>query len=1214
MRFIVGELEAFTPASGVELVHMERRNGKWVRGELYTLKLNNKLLPAERDEFNKVIADNKQFLMDEDAKREYGKTPIWDIISQQTEAAAILPIGREHSEARKAMFFGWLQGLGQKFATMGTTGKTISQMLNQIIVKHREHESYFRAMALKWNNAMLESASSLGYTDFQKFLNGPYSQALSWLESHPELIGKKAKAYDGMWEYMKMYGDIEDKTKMTESARRDFLALMDATYDAAKLERDTSKYFGNKVAAKYGKSDIKVQSPTTGEMVTLMRDPILTGPIMVSRRLNRHSEHVIKSIIGSKWSELDEMEEDEDMLQYYSRYISNDVTDLFIAPYATSPAAIEIFEAKENTPISQSVSMEAWQNAEGAGAEKFLNWTASLANRYDADHRELTAKVFGRLRAFKKDLEKAHKNSDNKDIFKISDAVQHKIMDARDLHNPTPREFYQYNMYDEVSMNIQLATIIANSVTGRGGEGLRSVHQTLMNELEEKQIRFGEVITQAGGTINFNSYSPKYRYSKEIVKRAEGIFRKLGYQDGRRAYQQHLSAAKQVDEARRSLDQMEKYFGGRDGPFQEVRLLTEVFGTQAFLILSNPASAFLNFLSIPDIFMFSKGFNRLGIKGTGKAILNVIDQVFGGIIETMGINIAKSHKYASDTSEMFYHFKEHEMPWRESLNLVGLRAAGKSTPEETGILLGKRVKEIGRYSPSGIVGGTRQSITPRTMLPVVGDPFGYVARMVNHSVGFGLASVYHDLVKEAAEYIQRNNISRSVLLTAQDLGYGRSGLDKVIDGAFFGVEAGWNNYNNKLEDAGIGSITSLAWDYLDRKSQGDDRVLSRDSTIGMALLGMNEVSLDGFLARPSVFYTNWLGRAATPLLGWATAKMNQVNNFVTNEEGKLSAAYLFKYLFLLSAVHSPIGLAASMVRDNWDDDITDKPNALPSIAPTQMIPVVGMFINRNDPNYSPLAAAERLSRTTSPYGLGYDFLVSAVAQADPTSYSRGISLDRRIMVTGMLHSLNDVVRTFVGQGGKADWSSVWRPFFYAAGGNSFFQYYHAFSNLFGSDTEERAIADMIGMRNVIRKGAKSTGLELKRTGGMGAYQPTYLSMQIKAMERAAYRGNTTDFKKAYARALDAAKKLGKSDPRRYVLQRFKDRTPRRNITARTIQDEDWSKLLSRLDTEDRNRVLKFERARQYYITKYLEEEDFTRPSRRKGFNEIRRELAKQYSY
>jgi hypothetical protein len=1216
MRFVVGELEPFSPTDGAQILHMVKKGDRWERVETFTLKLNNKLLPEERDEFNKVIADNKEFLKDPDAISMYKDTALWEAVAKQTEASAILPIGREHTEARKAIYFGWLNGLGQKFATMGSTGKTISQMLNQIMLKHKEHESYWRAAAIKWSNAMTESASSLGYTDFQKFLNGPYSQALGWLESHPELIGRKAKAYEGVWEHMKVYGDLTDKTKMDDNAKRLFFNLLDATTQAAELERNTSKHFGNKVAAKYRRSDIKVQSVTTGEMITLHRDALQTGPIMVSRRLNRHSEHIVKTLLyKAGWAAIGERDEDEDMLSYYSRHINPNVETDFIAPYATSTSAVEMFYASEGQAISQSVSNEAWHEATGSGAEKFLSWTSILADRYKVDHEKLTESIFNSFRKFRKDLIKAHSNSDTKDVFKVSDAVQHKIMDARDIHSPIPREFYQYNMYDEVSMNIQLATIIANAVTGRGGEGLRSVHQGLMNELEEKQVRFGEVIKEAGGVINENSYARRMGYSKGIIKNAEAIFRRLGYKDGQQAYKAHFSASKQVDEARKALSQMESYFGGKDGPYQDVRLLTEVLGTQAFMILSNPASAFLNFLSIPDIFMFSKGFNKMGMKGTGKAILNVIDQMFGGLVEAFGINMYKSHKYASDTGEMFFHFKQHELPWRESLNKVGLRGSGKSNLVERAVILGKNIKEAGRYAPTGVVGGTRQRLTPRTMLPLVGDPFGYVGRVVNHSIGFGLASVYHDLVKEAADYIEQNKLSRHISLNAGDLGYGRDGMAKIIDSAFFGVEAGWNNFNNKLEDSGIGTITSLAWDYIDRKSSGDDRVLNKDSVLGIGLLGMNEVSLDGFLARPSWMYTNPVGRVASPLLGWATAKMNMVHNFVTEDgTGKFSPAYMLKYMFLVSAVHSPIGLIASMVRDNWDDDITGKPSSLPAITPTMAIPLVGLFINKDDPNYNPLAAMERLGRTTSPYGLAYDFITAAATQADPSSYSRGISLDRRIMVTGMAHSFHDIFSNWVGQDLAVDWASIGRPLAYAAGGNSFFQYYHAYSNLMGADTDERSIADMIGMRNLIRQGAKTTGLELKRAGGAGAYKSSKISMHVKAMERAAYRGNTGEFNKAYSAALDEAKKLGKGDPRRYVLQRFKDRSPRRGVTNRTVQDEDWVRLLGSLSAEDRGRVLEYERSRNYYITKYLEDEDYSRPARRKGFSEIRRELARNYTY
>ena len=1214
LRFIVGELEAFDAVDGADIIHMVKSGDEWVRGDSFKLKLNNSLLPADRDAFNKVIASNKEFLRDPDAQRKYKDTPLWEIIANQTEASSILPIGREHTEARKAAFFGWLNGLGQRFATMGSLGKTISQKLNKIMLYHKSHESYFRAAALGWSNAMKDIASQLGYRDYQKFLNGPYSQALGWLESHPELIGNRKVAFERVWEYMREHGDFNDKTLLTASAKRSFINLLEKAYEAAELERDTSKYFGNKVASEYGKQKVMVQSMVTGEMTQLYRDPILTGPLMVSRRLNRHSKHVAEAILRG-WNKVDDIEDDEELMAYYSKYITEDVASDFIAPYATSPAAVEIFNADKDVPVSQSFSAEAWRSASGVGAEKFLNWTLALSEEYDVSHADMSRRAFGRLRGLRSDLIKAHKNADGNDLIKVADSLSHTLMDARDIESAIPREFFQYNMYDEVSMNIQLATIIGNAVMGRGGAGMQAMHESLMDELEEKRVRFGEVIKQAGGTINESSYKPKYKYSRAIVKRAEQIFRDLGYKDGRKAYISHLAASKQVQEATNALSAMEQYFGGKDGPYQDVRLLTESLGTLAFLILSNPASSFLNFLSIPDIFMFSKGFNAMGVKGTGAAVLNVIDQMFGGFVEGAGINLAKSHRYSQDTGEMFYHFKENELPWREAANYVGIRGSKNASMTDM-LVTGQKSMKARAKSGQGVVGGTRQPITLRTMLPVVGDPFGHVGRVVNHSIGFGLSAVYHDLVKEAADFIVDNKLARSVTLTSKDLGYGRDGLAKLIDGAFFGVEAGWNNYNNKLEDSGIGSITSLAWDYLDRKLQGDKRVLTKDTNMAIALLGMNEVSLDGFLARPSWMYTNGIARAASPLLGWATAKMNMVNNFLVDDTtGKFSPIYLLKYLFLMSAVHSPIGLVASMVRDNWDEDITGKPNALPKITPTMAIPVVGLFINKDDPNYHPLAALERLGRTTSPYGLAYDFVVSSIAKADPTAYSRGISLDRRIMLTSMIHGFHDSFTTYVGQGGKADWSSVGRPLAYAAGGNSFFHYYHAFSNLMGHESEERAIADMIGMRNMLRQGAKTTGVELKRVAGMGAYQSTELSMHIKAMERATYRRDNYAFQKAYAKAIDAAIRAGKADPKKYVLARFKDRSPRRSVTARTVQDREWRKMLGALEYEERKMIQDYEQSRQYYISRYLEQGGYeTKRTRPRSYAEQRRALIRQMQF
>tara|TARA_R100001126_G_C4776277_1_gene124892 strand:- start:146 stop:637 length:492 start_codon:yes stop_codon:yes gene_type:complete len=158
----------------------------------------------------------------------------------------------------------------------------------------------------------------------------------------------------------------------------------------------------------------------------------------------------------------------------------------------------------------------------------------------------------------------------------------------------------------------------------------------------------------------------------------------------------------------------------------------------------------------------------------------------------------------------------------------------------------------------------------------------------------------------------------------------------------------------------------------------------------------------------------------------------------------------------------------------------------------------------------------------------------------------------------------------------------------------------------GSDSQERRMADIIGIKNTLRKGAKATGLPLRTAMKFGA-APTRLSMYIKQMERAAIANDTDAFRNSYISAVAVARADGKPNPEKYVISSFKDRDLRRSVTARKIQDEDWSRLLNEIDPEMRRKILQFEASKQRYIELLSPQVEAYKQPRRKSLAQLRRE-------
>jgi len=1210
LRFVLGEAEPFNPADDTTMLHMSKdSNGEWV-SDRFLLKLSNRMLPAERDEFERVISNNKKFLkyVSELDPVEAGKIkaqPFYDIVKNQTEAAAHLPLQKEHFEARTAWMLSAIQSLGHRMSKLGVAGKTVSQMIHKTLAMHKQYLSAFMASSHKWQRAVREMMSHTEVKDTEKFLDGIYSQAIYWIENRPHLTWREA--VDGAWDYITKHGVVEDRN-FSSGAKEAFVNLMMETDRHRKLEAALHRKLGGKVEESYGKSEnsLMIESMITpGKMVPLHRNPIDQGAITLSRRA--HSTVIsdaVEALERANWNRIDNT---EPWMTRINKLITLDVIDKFIAPHFTMEAVVEVYHTSDGIRIKQSDIQDAWHGTIGYdGPERFVKFIDNLSQLVGEEHDALATSILSQLseqyRTIKKIAVDANEKSGSS--IEIKHSTQHKLLDARNIEKPLPREYYRYESFDEVSTRIHLATIIAHSVFGRGGEGLKALRVKLSRDLDAKSKQFESLIQDAGGKYDRQSRKPGPWYYGKIRRRAEEILvdrHGVPSDQRKKRFEELHAAAMQRDRISHSLDQLDKYYGGKDGPYQDVRFLTELMGFKAFLMLSQPGSSLLNFLSINDIWVFSRGLNMMGAKATATAAGNAIKQAFGGMMESMGVQMERNTEYAQDLNEMFFQFEENELPFSDFINQMGLRGGGKRSLYEktlTGGLTGglgawlpdsiKKIPKAARYAPSGVDNPNYHPISFKSLI----DVFGVASRIANHSIAVGMANLYHDTVKRAADYIEANGLrGKSIELTAKQLKYGSGlgelGIGKVtLDRALFGAEAGWNNANEKAIDAGLGSITQMAQEYLDRKDRGDDRVLTKDQVLSIGQIGLNEVTLDGFGARAPVFYTNGLGRVASPLLGWSVAKMDQVAEFMRDSDGRINAIMMAKYLALVGMAITPVGLAFSLMRDMWDDEILNQPNSMPSIAPTQLIPLMG-FVDTGHEDFSIAGAFQRLSRTASPGGLVFDSIVQMAGAADPNSPQRSVSVDQRVLGLATMHNLMDIATTFVTQDWKGDYATMGRPLIYAFGGNSVMHYHKALTNLMGINSTERVMSDMTGIKNEMRAAAKAAGLPLK-AAWKGDIVSSEARMHEKAMERAIYKNDHEAFMDAYVKAVAATRKKlmengnFETTAEKVILGKIKNMNPMFKITSHRPTDDQKYEILKRMSDDGQRKLARWQMNLNYY--------------------------------
>ena len=205
-----------------------------------------------------------------------------------------------------------------------------------------------------------------------------------------------------------------------------------------------------------------------------------------------------------------------------------------------------------------------------------------------------------------------------------------------------------------------------------------------------------------------------------------------------------------------------------------------------------------------------------------------------------------------------------------------------------------------------------------------------------------------------------------------------------------------------------------------------------------------------------------------------------------------------------------------------------------------------------------------------------DLLNGLFAKGDPYGSARELSLDSRIFAFSMFKNIYDAIGTWV-HAGEFDWQLVGRPIAYGVGGNSVIQMMDLTSAIMDLDTEERRVADYIGMRNYIKKTAYMMGLPLRPPYKGGGVQ-TGVSINTRQMARAAYAGDTQSFLKNYQEAVEKAREYlaekgrADEDPEKYVADAYKDRDLRFGITERRINDQDWETILSLLPPDVRQKM------------------------------------------
>ena len=785
-----------------------------------------------------------------------------------------------------------------------------------------------------------------------------------------------------------------------------------------------------------------------------------------------------------------------------------------------------------------------WENA-GGDVLAFIDNLFDKTNQADdrkglGEYRKAMLKRFAFLYEMESTL--AAKTDLTQDVSNPTGPKSHRIMDGR-TNDLIPPEHFTYDAFDPTSARIALAEIAYHAAFGRDGTGLDKAVATLKTDLDHD--------------------AESYRGLKgsEKIKREKAAAAGLDYKKIERAYKD----ARNVDGW---MGEVVAYFGGTNpsGATGDAKTALELLQLNTQLILNQPKSGLWNILSLADFPIAFRGINKSSLTATGFASRALAKNVFGSLLETMGVQVLRASEYAKEIGQVFEHRQTERLPYGVFMADIG---KGGSFEDTKGDRVTQGIRAVQQTMRKGVKVGVKGE-GEFAGNNALWAPFNYINTQVASAIATANVQTFEIMMKKAVAYFAQHpeaHGNAAFTFTAETLG--------MKGNAFFSDEGAFDFYRRAALEYRMGSLEDMARGAAGRMAKGE-RILTRDQVLAIAMIANNELSLEsGINSRPSEMFNNPVLRFGGMLMGWPLAKMNQVNQSLKTSDGRLEAQSVLKGLGVMAAWSLPMGLAYSLLMDRYDDDILNKKSNLRAIDPIAAVPIVGPALalagagDRSGASNA-LGMLERMAKAGS-YGLMGDFVNSFANWTDPSSGQRDFDLNSRVVAYSQYANIRDTVRNLIHQDGAVTYGSVIRPFITSLGGNGVIQYQQILNNALELNNAEAEMTNRINVRSYIRAAAREAGISLKAGGARTSPTPT--SVWVREMELNALSNDRLGFLEAYRNAVDAARKAGEAEPEAKILEAWKARGPIKSVTAHVPSETEMGKLNAALG-EDGRRVVR----------------------------------------
>ena len=823
------------------------------------------------------------------------------------------------------------------------------------------------------------------------------------------------------------------------------------------------------------------------------------------------------------------LENPEALNQAISGFFPQGVIDRWLQPFVMKPG--EPVFSYDGNDIDALDVQQAWVDAGGAAKRDIVGWIDRLGERIgiepemtedgdaegpspEAKFRLSMLRQLGNL--YKMEARMAADANQVKNLFDSEGRPAHLLMDSRE-NDLLPPEHIQHMAFTPRDSQMMLSTLAFHAAFGRNGEAMTQA----INEIE------GNLKARLNAYQSLNA-----RHATKAAK-VQGA-KALGYD-----WDELKHAAKvyrQVEAGKETL-RAAFGFGNQAGPLGDVRGLLELLHFTASQTTNNPKTGLLNMLQPSQRAIARRSMGPVVIRDTARAYKEITKQFFGGFLETFGLHLLRASQHAKEVGAVQGQAMGNAS-WAEVLGRgtrMGVRGEEMAPPI-------KAMRSLQALQKKGLRIGTGEAreFLRQGNLPFFSNIMRYMGEVAANANAVSEATSLESMTKAAADYFAdhpEDAADPTFRLTAKDL--------SAYDKAWFFDQGSFDYYQRKLVEYDIGTLESLGREAGKRLEQGQP-ILDKSQVAKVAVMTGNELDLQGSInTNPAVWASNPILKFATPLIGWPIRQMGQVHDAMRDVDGRASVMSALTTLGILASWSLPIGLAFTFLTDEYDDKLLKKKANMGNLDPISGIPVLGpaaALMTADDQLEAVRSMAMRLSRAGNIYGLGADYVSTLLNGLDPTSGQRQFSLDSRILAFSQLQNLRDTLGNWINSGYATTFANLERPLLMSIGGSGALHAVDIANGVLGIDNQEARITKRINASQWLRSAGREAGLEIRRAGGASA-NITPMGAWTREMALAALGNDRDEFRRAYLRAVEAARVDGREDPEQAVLESFKSRSP-----------------------------------------------------------------------